>query len=96
MSVVNHKRTNVIEFNSTNAAVENVVPGNFIIEAVRWVGASNASHTAILTDSVGDYIFYGDAQTTDHTENLYFNQGKAVQGLKCLTLGSGTLYVYLR
>ena len=79
----------VLKFVTTNTTTDTLY-----IESVRWVGPSTAAHTAVLTNTAGDTIWAATASTTKQDECKALN-GISSKGL-IATLGSGTLYVYIR
>lgn len=68
------------------------------VPQVRWVGASDASHTAILKDASGRVVWSSTASQADNPpeESMpHLQPGADWDGLIVDTLGSGKLYVTL-
>jgi len=63
------------------------------IKGVRWVGATNAAHTAVITDAAGDAVWNSVANAANYVESDSVDDW--VDGLVVPTLGSGILYIQL-
>lgn len=67
------------------------------IVSIRWVGATDAGHTAVLTNAAGKVVWAGNAGSADHSEEShpagYRREGFNTVGLVAPTLGSGKLYI---
>lgn len=66
---------------------------------IRWVGATDAGHTAVVTNAAGKVVWAGNAGSADHSEESqlpgYRTKGLDTVGLVVPTLGSGKLYITL-
>lgn len=62
------------------------------IEYIRWLGATDAGHTAIIQDGDGEEIWRADANSTDYSEESAVRL--VAKGLIVPTLGSGVLFLY--
>ena len=67
---------------------------NFYAGYIRWVGATNTGHTCVLKDGSGNELFYSEADGGRFID--IHPLCRWVEGLELTTLGSGTLYVYIR
>lgn len=69
------------------------------VTTIRWVGATDAGHTAVITNAAGKVIWAGNAGSADHSEDAqtpgYRTRGLDTAGLVVPTLGSGKLYITL-
>lgn len=66
------------------------------VNGIRWVGATTAGHTATLTDASGKVMWTSKASGANNVEadDIYPNErGQNWDGLVCLTLGSGIIYL---
>ena len=68
--------------------------GGFIIDTVRWVGASSVGNTCELVDGNGTIVYSGVADIANYTDTHLID--RYVYGLSTSSLDSGTLYLYLR
>jgi sugar (pentulose or hexulose) kinase len=69
-----------------------VVTGSVNIRKVRWVGATTAGHTAVITDANDRVIWASVAPAANYVESDTVNHN-AEGGYKVPTLGSGKLYI---
>lgn len=67
------------------------------VATIRWIGATDAAHTAVITDTAGHVVWAGNANAADYSEEShpagYARHGFDTNGLIVTTLGSGKLYV---
>lgn len=87
MAVVSGVGHGVLKFTSNGGSVT----GRHIVTMVRWVGATAASHTAVLTDTAGQEWFRSEADGANFID--LFPIYKPITGLS-VAQSSGTFYVY--
>lgn len=76
------------------AAADMVSIVTLTIQAIRWVGATTAGHTAVIQDADGRVLWSGIAGTTNWDEESRIPH-RWPGGFKVPTLASGILYIYL-
>lgn len=76
------------------ASASFILPGDVVVDLVRWVGATTVGHEAIIQDGSGNEFWASKVAATpappEHAPLGYTCPG----GLKVTTLGSGKLYIY--
>ena len=83
----------VINILKMTAAADELLDTTLPIESIRWVGATTAGHSCVVTDGTGNVLFESVADAANFVDAYPIY--KAVQGVIVATLGSGTVYVYL-
>ena len=78
----------------TVASATPVRTDSFSINKIRWVGATTAGHTVIVTDQLGNVKFASVATGANYVESETFD-GEPFDGLVVPTLASGTIYIYV-
>ena len=63
------------------------------LTGVRWVGATTATHTAVLTDGTGQVIWASEGAGSSYVEADSFSPTRLYCGLRLTALGSGKVYV---
>lgn len=82
---------NTITFDGTGQEYE----GWWLLDQVTLVKPSTAGDQAVLQDSAGNLITTLTASAANDDETRKFS-GKWCNGIKCTTLGSGTLEIHVK
>lgn len=82
--------TGVLNF----GASDDLVTGVYILDSLRWVGATATGQVCLVTDAAGNVLFTGLADGPNFTDGWIFDQ-KWVNGITVSSMNSGTLQVYL-
>lgn len=68
------------------------------INKLRWVGATTAGHTCVITDGADNAVWASAASGSNYVEaddfSTHLESGLSINGFKLVTLASGILYVY--
>ena len=65
-----------------------------ILSSLRWVGATTATHSCIITDGAGNVIFSSVANAANFVDGWVFD-GKWVGGIAFDAMDSGAVDIYL-
>ncbi len=84
--------TNVLHITSSTDVVSTA--SVFRIASIRWVGATAAGHTCVVTDGAGNPLFSSIANGANFVDGWVFDH-KTVAGLVLTTMASGAIDLYL-
>ena len=65
-----------------------------ILSSLRWVGATAATHTCVITDGAGNVIFSSVANAANFVDGWVFDS-KWIAGIAFSAMGSGAVDFYL-
>ena len=77
---------NVLKFTSSGTAT-----GRRVVGFLRWVGATTAGHTVVLSDVAGNEYFKSEADGANFTD--IFPLHKTMDG-QAVVMSSGNFYIY--
>jgi hypothetical protein len=65
----------------------------FIMDSLRWVGATAAGHSIVLKDGNGIEVFKSEANGANFIDGWVWKR-KWMHGVEVSSMTSGTLYIY--
>ena len=66
----------------------------YLVDSIRWVGATAAGHSCEVCDGAGNVIFYSVANAANFVDGWVFDE-KWIDGLEFTTMSSGQVTLYL-